>query len=235
MPAHGLGEDAFGVMGMNLLRTIDVREAEHLAAEGVADETRDVGVYVVPVAADRERSASALVFPGGADLCGTDLGGEGRRGGSIAELEEEEAVAARGADHAGQDAHALGVGVDAGQGVDVVAGDEELGEARGLRELEGRAARRRVDQPRTLDDRPLRARGGRGEAAAEAGAYTGDEGAAEREPHFGPMRGDRRWGRPGGRRRGFWGGLCWRGRRVGAGGAETRRVGWDGKAVHGVL
>jgi hypothetical protein len=84
----------------------------------------------------------------------------------------------------------------------VVARDEELGEARGLRELEGHAERRRIDQPHTLDDRPLRVRGGCGEAAAEAGGQTGEEGAAELELHFGPMRGGRRWG---GRRRGFWG------------------------------
>jgi hypothetical protein len=132
---------------------------------------------------------------------GADLGGEGRHGRPIAELKEE-AVAAHSADHAAEDSLVLAVGVDAGQRIDVVAGDEELREARGLCELEGRAERRRIDQPHTLDDRPLRVRGGCGEAVAEAGGQTGDEGATELELHFGPMRGGRRWG---GRRRGFWG------------------------------
>jgi hypothetical protein len=60
MPAHGLGEDAFGVMVTDLLRVVNVREAEHLTAEGVANEARDAGVYVVHVAADRDRSALAF-------------------------------------------------------------------------------------------------------------------------------------------------------------------------------
>ncbi|TVU19807.1 hypothetical protein EJB05_35978, partial [Eragrostis curvula] len=105
-PSVELGEDAFGVPGVDLFRATDVKEAEHLAGEGIADEAHDVGVDFL---ADR------LAFPGGADL--GDVGG---RGGPVGELEEEVAVAARGTDRAIEDALVCEVGVDAGLGVDEV-------------------------------------------------------------------------------------------------------------------
>jgi hypothetical protein len=84
VPAHGLDEDAFGVMGVDLLCAVDVLKAEHLAAEQVVDEARDVGIYVVTVAIDTD--CSAFAFQSGANL-----GNEGRRGKHIIELEVKEA------------------------------------------------------------------------------------------------------------------------------------------------
>nr|CAB3461221.1 unnamed protein product [Digitaria exilis] len=109
-------------MGGGLLRSIDVREAEELAANGVADKARGVGVHV-----DTDQSAST----GGA-VAADDWSG----GAAVAEVEEQEAVAAHGADAAAEEAHGVAVGVGAGPRVDEVAGDEDVGGARRLDELE---------------------------------------------------------------------------------------------------
>lgn len=176
MPSRGLGEDALGVPAMALLRAVDVREPEHLAADGVADEARHVDVDVV--------GADRFAVPSGAEL-----GDDGGRGGGVGEQEEEEAVAARALDHAVEDPLAFGVGVEAGQGVDEVLGDEQDGAARGLELQERRARLRRLDQHNFVDHRPRRARGSRGEAAVEAArGRGGGEGAAEQELHFGERR-----------------------------------------------
>ena len=46
MPLRGPGEEAREVAEHGLLGAVDVREAEQLAADGVADEARDVRVRV---------------------------------------------------------------------------------------------------------------------------------------------------------------------------------------------
>jgi hypothetical protein len=60
-------------------------------------------------------------------------------------VDEEVAVAARGADQAAEEALACAVGVYAGLAVDKVRGDDEAGEARGLGDLEEGARRRRFE------------------------------------------------------------------------------------------
>ncbi|RCV17329.1 hypothetical protein SETIT_3G211500v2 [Setaria italica] len=176
--AFRLGEDAHLREPLRLLRAVDVREAEHLATEGVADESPHVDVQV-------DASQLALLS---AAVRGDDGGGAAY----IHEGEEEEAVAARGFEDAAIDyGYVFAAGVAAGR-VGEVGGDDEVGEARGLGEPERRARRRRFCQPRErMNHSPRRARGGRGEAAAEAAGDGGGEAKDAPERHLGEA-GERR-------------------------------------------
>lgn len=147
-----MGEDADELPLQGLLRPVDVRDAEQLAAERVADEARDVGLQLLAV--ERYRAART---------------GGGGRGEAVREVEDEEAVAAGGAGVGTAGAHHAG---EAGLRVDEVLGDEDVGGARWLGELERGARRRRGhEQARVVDHPPPRARGrgagagGRGEGA----------------------------------------------------------------------
>ncbi|KAF8703793.1 hypothetical protein HU200_031885 [Digitaria exilis] len=170
--AFGLGEDADVVAVHGLLRAVDVREANNLAAERVQDEARGVGV------------------PVNADQCACPIGAvpgdDGSRAAEIRELEEEEAIGAGGADEATEgQAHGVAVGVGEGRRVDKVGGDEDVGGARGCGELEGRARRRRIDQHgEGPDHSPWRAQRGSGESAAEATGGGGGEAKEAPERHL---------------------------------------------------
>ncbi|PVH62240.1 hypothetical protein PAHAL_3G245700 [Panicum hallii] len=169
--AFRLGEDAHLRVPRRLLGAVDVREAEHLAAEGVADEARNVEVQV---------DGSQL-----AHLSAAARGDDGGRGAYVHEGEEEEAVAARCFDDtAVEKGHVVAAGVVAGW-VGEVGGDDEVGEARGFGEPERRARRPRVCQPRErVDHSPRRARGRRGEAAEEAAGDGGGEAKDAAERHL---------------------------------------------------
>lgn len=171
MRAFRPSEEAERLTRHDVVRAVNVGEAEELPAERVADEARGSGVHHV--------DAGRLACP--------SCAAPARAGCRGKEIKEEEAVAARGAGDSEQ-ARDVGVVVGGlGPGVDDVGGDDEVGGERGLRELEGRARVRRVDQHRAGDHRPRRVRrGGRGEPAAEArGGCGGGEGAVERERHLG--------------------------------------------------
>uniref|UniRef100_K3ZCL9 Uncharacterized protein n=1 Tax=Setaria italica TaxID=4555 RepID=K3ZCL9_SETIT len=100
--AFRLGEDAHLREPLRLLRAVDVREAEHLATEGVADESPHVDVQV-------DASQLALLS---AAVRGDDGGGAAY----IHEGEEEEAVAARGFEDAAVDyGYVFAAGVAAGR------------------------------------------------------------------------------------------------------------------------
>jgi len=123
--AFGLGEDADVHAGDGLLRAIDVREAEHLAAERVQDEAGEVGNL------DAVHCACLIVavLEDGSSLAETE----------IHEFEEQDAVGAHGANEAAEDlahGHGVAVAVGAGRGVDEVGGDEDLGDARRCGEVE---------------------------------------------------------------------------------------------------
>ncbi|TVU19755.1 hypothetical protein EJB05_35926, partial [Eragrostis curvula] len=174
-PVRALGprEEAKRLARHGLLGAVHPREAEHLAAERITDDARDVGV-----------DAGQDACPRGGALAAAD----GIRGAAVHEVEEEEAVAARGAGDAADGAQLdADVAVRAGPGIHEVGGDEEVGDGRGRDGMERRALRRRPEKRGLVDHRPRRARGRRGGQGDGAGVgvdHGGAEGAAERELHL---------------------------------------------------
>jgi hypothetical protein len=81
-----VGEEAMGMQGQNFLRAAGVKEAEHLAAYWIADESQYVGVLGAELAAQLD-CPNVGVF-----------GGEEINVADVHEVEEEEAVAARRVD-----------------------------------------------------------------------------------------------------------------------------------------
>lgn len=145
MTAPGLGEEAEAVIakgqGQGLLGVVEVRQAEQLTAERVADKPRDLRDRLsghVP------KWISAVTLEDGG--CGAD----------VDEVEEEEAVGAHSADVGKEHAHDLSVDTREWPRSEEVGGDKEAGGAWGLDEVEGRTERRQLDQTRADDHTSLR-------------------------------------------------------------------------------
>ena len=129
-PAIGLGEEAH-VEEMKG-RATDVRQAEHLAAERVADEAVGFGVL-----AQIPRSAGTLRL-------------------SFPVVEEEVAVGAGGVNVAAEELEDVAVRGGALPGAEEVRGGRDVRDARRLDGVEAgaRGRRRSVDQRRIVDDGP---------------------------------------------------------------------------------
>jgi hypothetical protein len=86
VPPSGVGEEAMGMQGQNFLRAAGFREAEHLAAYWIADESQYVGVLGAQLAAQLDCPNVGVA------------GGEEIHVADVHEVQEKEAVTARRVD-----------------------------------------------------------------------------------------------------------------------------------------
>jgi hypothetical protein len=147
----GVGEEAETFEGRGLLGAVDVREAEQLAGDEVADEARGVGIHVKP--------------------CPPTIGAVARPSWKWKRMRPSPLVAETPPPRRGM----MSPSGSGGPGVNEVVGDKDMGGDRGFPELEQRALPRGLVQDRVVDHGPRRALGGRGEPAAEVTGGGGGE------------------------------------------------------------
>lgn len=171
VPAIGLGEQAHVAAVHQLPVVCDVREAGQLVRERVEDEARDVEVAGEVELSDTTAGVGEGEPTGGALLDDAQVRVE----------EEEEAVAAGGADLADDRLIEVAVGARDGGGLDEVQRDAQIGGVRRPGEAHVRALCSGVRLDDAGHHTPRGMRGDGGEGAAEA---TGDGCGEAQERHL---------------------------------------------------